>query len=168
RVELVTVDDDEVGAAEDLQGNGLRGRGVEREESARVPSSLRDGLDRDLELAEEVLDLPCRSHGHVGTRSDDDLRLAARVDVNERDSGRLVRRAQIVVDARVLDPLQGFFGKRVLANGADHPHLCPAPRGRGGLVGSLPPREALEARIGTRFTWLRQALATRDEVEVDR
>jgi hypothetical protein len=60
RVELVTVDDDEVGAAEDLHGNGLRRRGVEREESARVPSSLRDGLDRDLELAEEVLDLSCR------------------------------------------------------------------------------------------------------------
>ena len=76
--------------------------------------------------------------------------------------------AQIVVDSRFVDPLQGFFGERVLADGADHPHLCAEPGGRDGLVRTLAAREALEARVGNGFAGLRQPLATRDEVEVDR
>ena len=168
RVELVAVDDDEVGAAEDLHRHGLRRRRVEREESRRRTRGSRNCLHRDLELAEEVLDRPGGRDRGVRPGRDDDLRLPVCVDVDERDAGRLDRMRQVVVDSRLVDALQGLLGERVLSDGADHPHVGPEPGGGDGLVRTLAAREALEARVGDGLAGLRQTLATGDEVEVDR
>ena len=89
RLELEPVHDRELGVRSSVPGR----RGVE-EESRRKLGRTRDGLGRDLLLAEDCVGLP--EHHILGpqlcvrARRDDDGRLSHGVHRNQRDPGRSV------------------------------------------------------------------------------
>ena len=86
RLELVAVDDGEVGVDVDRP----RGRRVQAEEPRRLLPGAADGLVRDLELREDGVAGASSTVAElrVRARRDRDLVLAARVDEDQRDAGR--------------------------------------------------------------------------------
>src|SRR5204863_3746551 len=126
-----------------------------------------DGLDGDFELADRVFELARLLYASVGAGSDDDLCLTLCVDVDERDPGRTNNCLELERDAGLSEARERLLGKGIRADGADHRHIGAEPCRSDRLVRALAAREALEARIGDGLARLRQALAARDEVEVD-
>ena len=136
---------------------------------APLPRGL-DGRVRDLQLAEDRIVLGKRDLPQVAVRArrDDDLRLTGGVDEDQRDARRLVRLCELERDAGVRSPASASSAIGVSTDRADHRHLRAEPRARDGLVRALPAGKARERRVGHGLARAREALAARDEVEVDR
>ena len=159
---LEPVDDQQVGLEVEHPGR----RGVQGEELGFRRRRI-DDLVRHLELGQHgALDLARR---HVGIRPGEhgDLVLALQVDVDQRDT-RLSRALDVELDPGLDQARQRLVGERVVADGADHPHLRAHPRGRDGLVRALAAGEPLELPRRDGLPRPGQPLHPRDEVDVDR
>ena len=105
----------------------------------------------------------------IGARYHGDRVLAGIVDVDQRDAGRRVGRANArEVDARRIQQREGRRGERVAADGAEHRDVGAGAACGERLVRPLAARTGREARAGERFARTRQPRDARDEVEVDR
>ena len=166
RLELVAVHDRDVRIHRDRSRRGC----VQAEDArARLPRREHRGVG-DLELAENgvvrgKLDLAER---RVRAGSDDDLVLTGGVDEDESDPGRLLARVELQRDVGGAQPGERFLRERIAADRADERHVRAQSRARDRLVRALPAGHARERGSGHGLARSRQALAPRDEVEVDR
>ena len=139
-LELVAVHDRQVG----VDADRTRGRGVQAEEAAALLPRREDSLVADLELAENGV---VRGQLHlaerpVRPRCHDDLVLACRIHVDERDSGRIGGRRERELDARRAQPGERLLDDVVPADGAELVVVCPAAGPRHRLVRALAARNA--------------------------
>ena len=170
RLELVAVDDHELGGSHELRRERPRRRGVE-EEALRAARGRRDRLERDLELAEHRPPPTCGSRSSAlapgattiwfsPSRVHEDQRDARSSPSARSDRARTPRLAQ----ARPEPRRRTRRRRRCRRTRTSAPSRAAATA----WFAPLPPGKARRTRAGDRLPRPRQPLAARDEVEVDR